>query len=330
MIALRDDSGATIIVVALCLVVLIAFVGLVIDVGRVFAERRELSRGADAAVLAVAADCGTHTGTCDHATALDTADSYADANADDGAAGIAGLALDLDERTVWARTETADPDDGSNRLDLLFMRVLGFESTTVTAEATATWGYPAGGSVLPLIVSDCEWFRFVDPETGPDESTSVVLFFHDGRTTEPCNAQAGQDTDGDGVLAGGFGWVSTSGSCSADVGTDDWVSEDPGASPSTGCGADELRDLIFDRTVLIAYFDDTDGLGANGRYHVAGVGAFHVTGYNFGGQFRAPSTALAPCRGDERCISGYFSTAVIDEGDLGGEDRGVVIVRLIG
>lgn len=325
----RGETGATMVIVGVCLITLVGFMGLVIDLGRIYQEKRELSRGADAAVLAVAADCGTHLRPCDDDTARDTAAQYAASNADDGAAAIDDLTLDPTERTVWVRTKTIDADDGTDRLKLFFTAVFGKDATTVTAEATAVWGYPLGAGALPLIVSDCEYFRYVD-EDGPDEDLLVTLFFHDGNSAENCNAQAGQDSDGDGVLAGGFGWMNTAGDCTAVITSDDWVSEDPGASPSTGCDSDTLRTLIMNKTVLVPYFDDTDGLGANGVYHIAGVGAFHVTAYNFGGRFKEPSALLAPCSGDERCISGYFTTAVIDDGELGGEDRGVVIVRLVG
>lgn len=327
---LETQDGATAVIVAISLVALLGMVGLVIDLGAMYEERRELSRGADAVVLAVAADCGTGAKPCDVETATATGETYADLNADDGAAAIDDLTIDLDEQRVWARTKSFDPSDGTDQLKLFFMRVFGFEGTTVKAEAEAVWGYPTGAGALPLIISDCEWFKFVDPDTGPDEDLLVTIFFHDGNSTEDCNAQAGQDTDGDGILSGGFGWLGTESSCIATVLSGNWVAEDPGASPSSGCSPDTLRALIFNRTVLVPYFDDTEGLGANGRYHIAGVGAFHITGYNFGGQFKEPSAALAPCGGDERCIAGYFTTEVIDEGDLGGENRGVVIVRLVG
>ena len=327
---LTRDDGATVVIVAISMVALIGIVGLVIDVGLIFGERRQLSRGADAAVLAVAADCATKAKPCDDDTALATGEAYADSNADDGAAAIDAMELDTAERRVWMRTKTIDAADGTDLLDLLFMPVFGYDGLTVHAEATAIWGYPTGAQALPLIISQCEYERWVDPEDGPDEDLTVTIYFHDGNSTEDCNAQAGQDTDGDGILSGGFGWLTTDGNCSAIVEDEDWVGEDPGASPSSGCSADDLRALILDKTVLIPYFDDTQGLGANGEYHIAGVGAFHITGYNFGGQYKEPSTSLAPCSGDERCISGYFTTAVTDEGELGGQDFGVVVVRLVG
>lgn len=321
---LSRDDGATIVLVAISMVAIIGIVGLVIDVGQIFGERRQLGRGADAAVLAVAADCGTKAKPCDDDTALATGVTYASANADDGASAIDAMDLDLAAQQIWMRTKTINAANGSDLLDLLFMPIFGYDGLTVTAEATAIWGYPRGAQALPLIISVCEY------DKRPPEEEPVIILFHDGNSTEDCNAVAGQDTDGDGILSGGFGWLLTDGDCITIVSDDNWVSEDPGAAPSTGCSPAELRALILDKTVLVPYFDDTRGLGATGEYHIAGVGAFHVTGYNFGGQYKEPSVSLAPCFGDERCVAGYFTTLVTDEGELGGEDFGVVVVRLVG
>lgn len=325
-----NDEGASLVLVAISMVVLLAFVGLVIDVGRIYDERRQLSRGAEAAALAIAADCATFAKPCDDPTALATGEEYADANAGDGAAAIHTIDLDLAEKRVFVRTKTIVADTGADELEMYLAWIVGFDRMTVYGQAEAIWDYPTGGAALPLIISVCEYNRWVDPDDGPDESLMVTIYFHDGNTTEDCNAQAGQDTDGDGVLSGGFGWVSTDGDCAADVYEGNWVAEDPGSSASTGCSADELYALIYDKTVILPYFDDTDGLGANGMYHIAGLGAFHVTGYNFGGQYKAPSSTLAPCSGDERCLAGYFTTDQIDQGQIGGQNFGVVLVKLVG
>ena len=76
----------------------------------------------------------------------------------------------------------------------------------------------------------------------------VVLTFHDGGTTDPCAAVAGQDSDGDGMLSGGFGWLDIDESsdlpCKTEV-FDGLVGADPGASPSTGCDKDDLANLLL-------------------------------------------------------------------------------------
>ncbi len=311
-------------IMAMAMVALLGLVGLAIDVGAIFAERRELSRGADAAVLAVAEDCARGIVECTTAAAMVTAEAFADANADDGAAAIQSLVLDLEARTVHVTTKTIDPADGTDQFKLFFMRVLGIDSTKVTADAIATWGYPTAAATLPLIISECEWERY-----GADE-IFTTLYFHDGADAEDCAAVAGSDKDGNGRLTGGFGWLATDGDCEAGVSEEDWVTEDPGASPTSGCDAAALYDLIFNKTVLIPFFEDVWGLGSNGTYQIAGFGALYVTGYNFGGQYKTPDASTAPCSGEQRCISGYFTTDVIYDGPLGGEYHGVVVVKLIG
>jgi Flp pilus assembly protein TadG len=323
---IRDDRGATIVIIALAMVALIGLVGLAVDTGAIFAERRELSRGADAAALAVAEDCATGVA-CTTAEATVTADGYADANADDGAAAIQSLTIDLGAQTVHVTTKTIDPADGTDRFKLFFMRVLGIDSTTVTADATAIWGYPSLAAAFPLIISECEW----PGVAASTEANQITILFHSGGQNDPddCAAQAGQDEDGDGRLPGGFGWLETDGNCIGELQDGDRVAEDPGASASTGCSAQELYDLMFEKTVPVPYFDDVMGLGNNGSYHVKGVGAFHVTGYNFGGQYKTPDAASAPCSGDDRCLRGYFDPDVVFEGPLGGTYRGLIVVKLI-
>jgi hypothetical protein len=341
-----SESGATIVFVTVALVGLLAMMAFVLDFGRIWQERRELQVGATAAALAIAEDCAL--GLCDAVyDELATAELYADANAGDGAASVAYVDLDLTDQTVHVVTATED-SAGGDTMDMLFARIVSFDEITVGAEARAAWGAPYQLATLPIIISDCEWNRDEpgwpgsDPDALPypaDLTTEpippmVTLLFHDGNTTEDCNAVAGQDADNDGRLPGGFGWLDTEGNCVAQL-YDGWADEDPGASPSTGCEPDDVTDLLFGEPILIPYFDDVEGAGAGGQYHIAGYGAFVTTGYNFGGQykeFRAPLTEL-PCVGDERCLVGWFVRMVIHDGDIGGiggEDRGVVVVKLTG
>ena len=320
---LNDERGATAVTVAVAAAVLIAIAGLAIDAGALYQERRELGNGADAAALAVAEDCGLRARPCDAATALATASSYASANARDGTADVVDVLVSSAGRSVSVVTATRNPD-GTTQMEPFFARVVGVEGTTVQASATAIWGYPYSlPAVLPLIISECE---FPGAENLP--SPPEVIYFHDGNNAEPCNAHAGQDADGDGILAGGFGWLSTPSGCEVALALGMWSPADPGSSPTTGCSDEDVRGLLG-REIPIPYFDDLDETGANGRYHVAGFGMFHVTGYNFGGQFKAPDAQSAPCRGDERCIGGYFTRGTVFEGEIGGPDHGVVIVKLV-
>jgi hypothetical protein len=177
-------------------------------------------------------------------------------------------------------------------------------------------------AVIPLIISECEF-----PGAAALPTSERTLYFHDGNNAEPCNAQAGHDTDGDGVLAGGFGWLASPGDCAVSLTIGHWATADPGSSPTTGCGPADLLSLVG-TSVPIPYFIDLDSVGAGGRYQVAGFGMFHITGFNFGGQYKAPDAASAPCHGDERCIRGYFTRGSVSDGEVGGADHGVVVVKL--
>jgi len=320
MRGLSQERGAVAVFVAITMVVLLGVLGLAVDAGALYQERKELRNGADAAVLAIAEDCALQPGTCNSGTAAATAKAYADRNASDGLAAISGVDLDAMARTVSVHTSTL-LTDGGTIFPPFFASVVGFEGTTVHATASAEWGHASSmRGTLPLIISECEF-----PFGAPLPTSERVITFHDGNNTEPCNAHAGQDTDGDGFLPGGFGWLDTEGPCGVDLTVFLWDWADPGSSPSNGCDPSDLAALVGDE-VALPFFIDIDGQGNNGRYLVGGFGLFHVTGYNFGGQFKVN----APCSGDVRCISGFFTSGAIYEGEFGGPDFGIVIVKLTG
>ena len=94
-----DDRGAVATVVAILLAggVLLGFLSLVVDVGRIYVEREELQTGADAAALAVAKACATAATACRTDDGLlDLAQSYADVNSSDGVSKVSGVPLELE------------------------------------------------------------------------------------------------------------------------------------------------------------------------------------------------------------------------------------------
>jgi hypothetical protein len=317
----RDqDKGAIGVFTAITIVVLLGAVGLTIDVGAMYRERRELRNGADAGALAIAEECALGLSTCHPGPAFALAKDYGDANASDGFADVVDVDLDLSARTVTVHLGTLT-DEGGTNFEPFFARVVGFDGTTVEARAVARWGFPSELWVhLPLIISECEF-----PGASVLPTPERVIYFHDGNNAEPCNAQAGQDADGDGFLAGGFGWLETESGCEAYLVDARWYEADPGSSPTTGCNPSYVGSLVG-QEVALPIFDDIVGVGTGGTYHIRGFALFHVTGYRFGGQFNVN----APCQGDERCVSGYFTSGVVYEGKSGGDDNGFVIIELIG
>ncbi|MCL1594204.1 MAG: pilus assembly protein TadG-related protein [Actinomycetia bacterium] len=334
-----DEGGAVLVMVALSMVMLFGFLAIVVDFGRVYTERRELQNGADAAALAVARDCAF--GDCGtSAERTNTAEQYADANASDDLAWVQSVTVDLGAQTVRVETGTEDPG-GDHHFDMVFAQLVGYDGLTVDADATVAWGAPKGLATLPLIFSTCEWEKFgstthppeavingeLPPTLGyPRQSEYATVFFH-GRS-EPCHeSPSGQD------LPGGFGWLDSSGDCSADIDAGGWVSIDPGNSPTTGCSASDLSGLIGE-VVLIPYFDDIVGTGAGAQYHVAGFGALYVTGYNFTGRYKENSVIpdhTKACSPPDTCIEGYFIKpwAASGGGEIGGGDFGVRIIQFV-
>lgn len=241
---------------------------------------------------------------------------------------------------------------GDHNFDMAFAQIVGVNAYTVGAEATAVWGPPGKLKAMPLIYSECEWQTysgeaFVDesptgslhyssavrdgllpPAAGyAYEDRSVTIFFHGSNGV--CHySPSGQD------LPGGFGWLDGGSFCEIEVTAGVMAPIDPGASPANGCEPVEFTDMIG-TVQLIPYFDAFQGTGNNAEYNVSGFGAFYVTGYNFGGQFREPSIidGQNPCSGSDRCIEGYFIGDWVASGGSGiggGSDHGVNIIGLSG
>jgi hypothetical protein len=338
---LRDEEGFAAVVAALILLMLFGFAGFAVDAGAMWQERRELRNGADAAALAVAEDCITGAAACTDAVGLATAEDYADSNADDGRSGVDSVVIDLmppnPDYTVTVRVVTSSEDEtGDPGFDFTFMKLLGNDSTMVRADATAAAGPLGMGGGLPLVISTCEWYR--GPEGPPevpqewDFFDEIILWWHDGDTQEPCNNPAGQD------VPGGFGWLETlPGTCETQfeqIGDEWWANAGTGVVPT--CTKEQVAALLqpgpdgTPATIIVPYFDLREGTGSNARFRIVGFGAFTVTGYDLqpGSQFEWNSPCPIP--NDQVCMGGWFERGVtLSEGEFGGEDFGVYLVRLI-
>jgi Flp pilus assembly protein TadG len=331
----RNESGAVIVFVAVALVVLLGMTAFVIDFGRIWQERRELQAGATAGVLAVAEDCARDL--CDLAyNELATAELYADANAIDGAASVFSIDLDLTDQAVQVVTATENTE-GGDTMDMLFAGIVGFGTITVGADAAAAWGTPLQAATLPLIISDCEWRKDEPgwPDGGsatlPDSGANLSSYpmatinLHEGPFVpeDLCTIQPGLD------LPGGFGWIDTSGACVSEVSEEAWIGADPGSSPPTSCIPADFADLLG-KPIAIPYFSETQGGGNISGYRATALAAFVIAGYDFGGPYTGGSVSCGPATS---CLTGWFVNYVSNAGapgDLGGEDRGFTVIKLIG
>jgi hypothetical protein len=286
---LKREEGAVMIMVAGMLVVLLAMVGLAVDLGALYSERRELRTGADAASLAIAENCGRGFAPCTDGAAYATAAQYAGWNSADGTSGAEVTLIKTSESTgqVQVVTSAYDQESGLAGVRVPFMSALGLHRIGVTASATAIFDHPASGATLPLVVAAAEW----PGQYGLGAADNI--------------------TD--------FAWLE-GGGCPTTLSA--WTWQQGSESNEPRCSAQYLRQYVYDRDILVALYFDEDG----NRYQVAGFGDFHVTGYKLSDDpqyIRGDDCGTAPC------LRGYFDQKTVSSGTPGGFGFGIVLVKLI-
>lgn len=314
----KRDEGASAVLVGILMVPLVGGLAIALDVGALYVERAQLQNGADAAALAIAHDCAED-GVCDAPSAL--AASYADQNANDGAANVLTPSFPT-ANTVVVTASTRVSGSNASAMRHPFAALLGIESSTVVASATAEWGPPQASTVvLPLALSYCEFNAALDG--------TLQLIRYD--TNLECKGPDGHP------IPGGFGWLDRpGGECEAFVDLDEaTVGSEPGNSYPGAC--DDIMATLEGKTILVPVFDYAEDIGGqNGIYHVHAFAAFTVTGWKFAGGNSFPQVNIDPaapaCTGNCRGIQGYFDRWVSLEAaqaELGGPGLGAYIVRLI-
>lgn len=169
-VRLSDDSGATAVIVAILIVVLVGMLALAVDGGILWVKYRGVRTANDAAALAAAYSCATGEGLVGAETAADTiaATNVADAASTQPGTYPQGCVVEGGQVTVYFGGEQT----------LMFGPAIGVSSPRpVAAQATALWGGAGGASnVAPLMLSldrlsDC------DIPDGPDLVVGVSRCF---------------------------------------------------------------------------------------------------------------------------------------------------------
>jgi hypothetical protein len=361
------DRGAVAATVAVVLGagVLLGMATVVVDVGRLYAEREQLQTGADAAVWAVAEACARDPLTC--ADQALTAAAYADRNAADSAAaaaiicgsgpGLAECPAPAGNRTdclgeapaaisyAEIRTTTRMPDDATLLPPAFAGALTGGEyaGTQVCACARAAWGPPRVASGFAVTFSTCEWAELTAdgteywpvPTSGlpPLEAERVVYLKGSGDESQCPAGPSGWDAPG------GFGWLDDpygaddGEPCEVTVEVDGSFGGNTGNSVSKPCKSALTSVYDSHQPTFIPIYDGVRGQGAGATYHLAGFASFVVTGYHLSG-FAARSWLSGGhlCSGNQRCLYGYFTRGLVPTtgGDIGGPDLGVSIVNLVG
>ena len=76
--------------------------------------------------------------------------------------------------------ETLDPGAGDNTIKHPLAAVIGFDATTVHAQATAEWGAPVAGETLNLAIAECEFDR-ATPQEGAETPIKMVISWHENQ-----------------------------------------------------------------------------------------------------------------------------------------------------
>lgn len=345
------DRGAVLVWVGFLLTVLLGVGAVVIDVGALYVERRELQNGADAGALAVAKDCAE--GDCGRES--DTADDLADDNANDDQANVdrvcgEGPGLDrlgcaeptgIENASGWVRVETStfNPGNTENETQVGFLLApfIGAASgDTVRANATAAWGPVASMETVPLAISTC---ALTDgggpPPPGELPAGSARLFFHGGRDeqsdAEDCSFESLPWSDRN----GGFGWLGGAEDCARDVDVGERLAGGPTSADPDVIGLECDPRAWRDRVVILPVYDSAVDLVGPTEYRIAGFVGFRITAYELGEhEWREWECGWWWGLFDWPCIEGEFTpitTAATTSGGFGtGPDYGVRVVRTIG
>jgi len=331
--AAEGDDGVALILFAICMSLFIVLAALAVDVGSMVQEKRSLQSSADAAALAVADDClGGVSGACSSGSgSTATAKKYANANSDDGCTKAKSVVFDPGSNAtsggVKVTTETA-----SGTTCGAAEQKHWFAPGSFTSHATAKviWGGPGGlTSALPMTISVCEWQNYTNGGTVYTPPNTLHSPWPNGERVvylrgpiAPCGTDKGE-------VPGGFGWLTPEAGCRTPSSTTGWYDGDNGISPPSSCSPTEMKTMVG-KTVFVPIFDEAVGNGSDAEYHIKGYAAFFLTGIATGGQYDAKSlvTNKAPCKGEDRCISGYFTTGTLSTGVTGGgADMGTSSIR---
>jgi hypothetical protein len=351
---LDRDRGALVILVAIMMVALLGIGALVIDIGALLVERRELQNGADAAALAVAQDCAGPG--CVNATS--TATLYARLNARDDRAlvetlcgqapGIASCPAGYvpppgtNGASGWVRAVTrTETFDGGDQVRFVLAPIMNsLTGATVRSSAVAAWGPTGSAGTLPFTFSECEFQRMIPEGAEFPVGTVTVYSKAQGRANQaPLVPDCEPRSAPGGTVEGNFGWLSVSGTdCSVDLIVGDTIQArgDPGNDNLLN-KAPCSEAMVQNQTVLLPLFNQAEGVGNNVVYTISGFAAFTVTAYRLSGSAWPTGFTCPPPPGTTgagrnlRCFQGQFIRTVTGGGEFSdGSDFGARAVKMAG
>ena len=265
-----EERGAVAVLVGLLVTVLFGFAGLAVDLGNLWASRRHLLTGTDAAALAAAQSyavdedgCGTVAG------------HYVDENYPEAVmtgCTVAGVGSGKGAATVAAEAP----------VDFAFAGVLGVADPNVPAATTASWRSPSGVA-LPRPFALCKDHPAVVDWVASPHGQSAPFRVAYGK----------EDNDDCGGSPGNWGILDFDGASNGTEEIERWtrfgyddrivhvgenLTGNPGAFSNSL--ADALNDLIAnDHVITIPLFDTVTESGTSATFHIYGFISARLVSY---------------------------------------------------
>lgn len=336
-----SDRGAVMIWFAVSVVVSLGMGALVVDVGALWTERRQLQNGADAAALAVAIECAA--GPCPASQQI--AKDYANANVNDGSASIDRICgnafphlpvcdvvppevpTSANIRFVEVLTGTSNTPGGSQgEMKYLLAPVMDASNSGkhVTARSVAIWGPASSAKVIAMTLGKCSFDpSWINSEGVADfGNANIAVQIHDGTM---CKAGYPQ----------GFDFTEDNGDCSASVNRGDgttWINkENEGMNPL--CRGILSNAIATGEPILIPIASNRTPPGRSPRYEIDGFALVTVCGVRLPGLLTNRCGFPCPTTGgrDTWVLCGKFTAGTLPDSEVGdGTNYGVPAVQLVG
>jgi Flp pilus assembly protein TadG len=281
----RQERGAVAVVVAICMVVLMGFLAIAVDLGSIYSDKQQLQNGADASALAIAQSCQRDMSNCTQTVADGVADKYAKANKLDNQS-TAKVVLDASHGKVQVETDSTHTN--------WFAGVFGMQTSAISAHATAIFGSASGGPTVPLTVSWCQFKLATGDWTAgvPLPNIPIEVPLKDQTCTNPATN----------YVAGGFGWLQGT-NCVANILAGGWVLSDPGINGANSCTNFDWTTILY-RDIQIPIFEDYQDHGKGASYQIKGVATINISAYCFGPAAQWPSN-LTDCPKTRRFVGTF-------------------------
>ena len=323
---LRDESGATAVIMAMTMTIVLIIAALVVDVGAGMARNAQLQDAADAAAIALAQKCYESDATneltgCDatvQAEAFTLASGIAQDTLNDGEASVIGTP-EFTASTVTVNLASPQPS--------LFGWSAGSEGTEVGASATAEWNQ--GVVALPLAINSCAL------PAPSDESVFVSTGVYSGVSELVASiggllAFIGQEVTleeyvsdilacGTNVLAGG--WLATvDGDCRFDPNLESYTLATLNKLvPLSECT--QTISTLQGKRIIVPIYENSTSMVLDSLSGTARIDRFAeivVTGYDFDGLIGLGDPTLSTNPTDPGCSGSAAEFLGLDPGGLGG------------